>query len=175
MARGNKPRPKQRTKEGGALCRYTNKKCGAYCKEFDKTIRKLSPNWFVSSTQIANNMKHKLIQMAKNKQARPSRRTKEGKALNNYISKIHGSYCKEFEKTIRKESPNWFESKVQIKKHKLIQMAKNGESRPSQKTKEGSSLSSYTCKFSKSYCPEFDKTIRNLAPNWFIIKPRQYI
>jgi hypothetical protein len=60
-------------------------------------------------------------------------------------------------------------SSADYRKQKLIEMAKRGEPRPSQqKTKEGHYLSSYTIKSSSSYCPEFDKTIRKIRPDWFV-------
>jgi hypothetical protein len=173
LAKNKSPRPSQKTKEGTALCSYTYKNHQSYCPIFDKTIRELAPNWFVSRKQITNHMKQKLIDMANNGEPKPTNKTKEGRALSNYICKGHGSYCPKFEKTIRKEATNWF-NKVQIKKNKLIEMAKKGGPRPSQKTKEGSALSSYTCK-SGSYCKKFDRKIRKIAPNWFIVKPRLYI
>jgi hypothetical protein len=49
----------------------------------------------------------------------------------------------------------------------LIQIARNGEARPSQKIKEGITLSRYTNKLRSSYCEKFDKTIRKLRPDWF--------
>jgi len=53
-------------------------------------------------------------------------------------------------------------------KRELIQIANKGGDRPSRKTKLGRVLSNYTCKLSGSYCPKFDKTIRELAPHWFL-------
>ena len=48
-------------------------------------------------------------------------------------------------------------------------MARKGEPRPSsKKTKLGHSLDSYIYKSKDCYDPEFDKTIRALAPQWFI-------
>jgi hypothetical protein len=167
MANNKEDKPSKRTKEGMALRNYINKNGNSYCLKFDKVIRKLAPNWFVSTSQI---MKEKLIQMARNKDPRPSQKTKEGIALSDYTKKSSSSYCPGFNKQIRKLAPNWFISIKQIAdqmKRKLIQRARSNQSRPSDKTKEGRSLFNYTSKSRNSYCPEFDKTVRKLSPNWF--------
>jgi hypothetical protein len=112
--------------------------------------------------------------MAENGKPRPSRKTKEGSALSRYTSKSSSSYCEEFDKSIRVKAPSWFLSQTQIAncmRQKLIQMAENGNPRPSQKTKEGRAVTSYTNKHSSSYCKEFDKIIRVKAPFWFRKKP----
>ena len=166
IAKRGEPRPSQATKEGKCLSNYTVKNSNCYCPKFDKTIRKLRPDWFESTSQV---MKQKLIEMAKSGVKKPSRRkTKEGQVLSNYTRESSPTYCPEFDKTIRKLRPDWFESTSQIMKLKLIEMAKSGEKRPNnKKTKEGNALSCYTIKSSNVYCPEFDKTIRKLRPDWF--------
>lgn len=58
----------------------------------------------------------------------------------------------------------------EIMKQKLIAMAKSDLKRPYHKTKEARALIDYTNKSRRSYCPEFDKTIRKLAPSWFLKK-----
>jgi hypothetical protein len=163
MARNKKPKPKFGTKEQQYLANYTNKKCGAYCPEFDKIIRKIRPDWFVKSS---NFMKQKLIQMAKNSEDKPNRKTKEGQQLSNYTTQSSRTYCEKFNKLIRKLSPNWFVSQTQIadqKRKKIIEMAKNGEPRPSHKTKEGMALYAYIKR-----SPNFNKIIHKLRPDWFI-------
>jgi hypothetical protein len=169
MAKNGENRPGQKTKLGAVLCSYTNKSHGSYCPKFDKTIRKLRPDWFVLQTQIADQVRQKLIKMAKNGEPRPNQNTKLGRDLCNYLSKSSFCYCPIFDKNIRKLAPAWFVSKTQIankKKQELIRIAKNGKPRPNQKTKLGMALSSYTCK-SCCYCPIFDKIIRKLRPDWF--------
>jgi hypothetical protein len=163
MAKSVLKRPYHKTKEAKCLVNYTNKSSSAYCPEFDKLIRKLRPNWFVSTSEI---MKQKLIKIAKNGIKKPGK-TKEGKALCSYTTKSSGCYCPEFDKLIRKLRPDWFASTSEIMKHKLIKMAKNGLKRPYHKTKEAQALVSYTRFVSSAYCPIFNKTIRKLAPSWF--------
>ena len=108
--------------------------------------------------------------MANNGEAKPSQKTKIGQSLVSYISKSSQIYDPVFSKSIRDLRPDWFLSKkeaINQKKQKLIQIARNGEARPSQKTKEGITLSRYTNKLRSSYCEKFDKTIRKLRPDWF--------
>ena len=115
-------------------------------------------------------MKQKLRQMAKNKEARPIQKSKEGRALSHYICKSSDAYCEKFNKLIRVEAPLWFVSRSYHMKKKLIGMAKNKEARPIQRSKEGVALNDYICKSSSSYCKKFDKLIRVKAPLWFVSK-----
>jgi hypothetical protein len=166
MANNRESRPHSRkTKEGRALRSYTNKSSDCYCEKFYKTIYKLRPDWFESTSQI---MKQKLIQMAKNKEDRPKQNTKEGRALRSYTNKSSDCYCEKFDKIIRSLPIFWFASKSYFVKQKLIQMAKNKEDRPKRNTKEGRALNNYIFKSSSAYCPEFDKTIHKLRPDWFM-------
>jgi DNA-binding XRE family transcriptional regulator len=170
MAKNGEYKPNWKTKIGICLTGYTVKSSKVYDPVFDKTIRKLRPDWFLSQTQVANQKKQKLIQMAKNGEDKPNWKTKIGICLNSYTKKSNGSYDPVFDKTIRKLRPDWFVSPTQIanqKKQKLIQMAKNGEDKPKSRTKIGNCLNSYTKKSNGSYDPVFDKIIRELRPDWF--------
>ena len=164
MAKKKKAKPHWKTKEGRALGHYTCKYSYSYCLKFKKTIKKIAPFWFASSS---DQMKQKLVQMAKNKEARPSQKTKEGSSLSSYTKKSSSCYCENFNSKIRKLAPFWFVSKSYHMKQKLIQMAKNKEARPSQKTKEGKALCGYIYKYSNCYCEDFNSKIRKLAPFWF--------
>jgi hypothetical protein len=114
MAKKKKAKPHWKTKEGRALGHYTCKYSYSYCLKFKKTIKKIAPFWFASSS---DQMKQKLVQMAKNKEARPQSGTKEGMALSNYTKKHSGSYCEKFDKLIRRLAPvlpyhlSWFRKK----------------------------------------------------------------
>ena len=174
MAINGKDRPSKETKLGNSLCNYICKYSGSYDEVFDKKIRKLSPDWFVTQEQIANQKKRQLIKMAKSRKSKPHWNTEAGRALVNYAHKKNICYCPKFDKEIRKLAPNWFLNQKHFadqKKKLLIKIAKNGEDRPNQKNHElGGSLCGYTNKSSETYDPKFDKEIRKLAPNWFISK-----
>jgi hypothetical protein len=163
MAKSGKPRPSCKTKEGMSLYSYINRS-----PNFNKTIRKLRPDWFIKCLTSADYKKQKLISMAKSGAKKPNRKkTKEGRALVSYTRKYSVVYCPKFDKLIRKLRPDWFESTSQIMKQKLIAMAKSGVKKPSVKTKEGWTLYAYTRESSGCYCLKFDKTIRKLRPDWF--------
>jgi hypothetical protein len=93
-----------------------------------------------------------------------------GRRLSDYTKKSSRCFDANFYKTISKLRPDWFLSQKEVasqKKKKLIEMAKNGDNRPSFETKIGQALSNYTRESSFVYDPVFDKTIRNLRPDWF--------
>jgi hypothetical protein len=61
-----------------------------------------------------------------------------------------------------------FEDKVIEHKSRLLEMARNGESRPRQRDGTiGIVLCNYTSSKSETYDPEFDREIRRLRPDWF--------
>lgn len=117
--------------------------------------------------------KKKLIQMAQESKKRPSQKTRIGRALSEYTKRSSKCFDKNFYETLKSLKPDWFLSQTEIankKKETLIQMAKNGEKRPSHdKTRIGQALSNYTRKSSPVYDPVFDKLIRDLRPHWFSV------
>lgn len=50
----------------------------------------------------------------------------------------------------------------------LLDMARKGDPRPSQKTKIGRSLSDYTSPSNSSYRPGFHRKIKRIRPDWFL-------
>jgi len=167
MARNGEPRPKKNKHPlGSVLTAYTGKMRDCYDPVFDKQIRELAPHWFIA---VVEENKRLLLEMAKKGKPRP----KQGKhplggKLSDYTNGIHrGS---KFDKQIRRLAPHWFvEQTIEQKKQQLLEMARNGEPRPSQRKYPslGSALSRYTDK-NKSYDPDFDREIRKLAPHWFV-------
>ena len=150
---------------GNALCSYTSQSSDAYDPIFDQYIREIRPDWFENKAQIK---KDQLIEMAKNGDQRPNHKHPLGAVLYNYTLKHYKSYDPKFNQYIRKLRPDWFENKVQIKKDKLIKIAKNGDQRPiARKHPLGWEFIGYTSINSPSYDPIFDKTIRELRPDWF--------
>ena len=167
MAQAGKSRPAQRTKLGPLLTSYTHKKQShkSYDPDFDQTIRKLAPLWFANT---ADAKKLRLLKIAQAGEPRPSsRKTKLGIVMTSYVAKSSSTYDPDFDQTIRELAPDWFVDNVTENKKKLLEMAQAGESRPAQRIKLGSSLSRYTGLSHKSYDPDFDQTIRKLAPLWF--------
>ena len=105
MAKNGKDKPSCKTKLGWALYNYTYKSSGSYDPVFDKQIRKLRPDWFVSTSKQNKKL---LLEIAKNGKDKPSRKTKLGGVLYNYTYKSSDSYDPVFDKQIRKLRPDWF-------------------------------------------------------------------
>jgi chorismate mutase len=164
IAKNGKDKPSCKTKLGRVLYNYTRKSSSSYDPVFDKQIRKLRPDWFVST---ANQNKKLLLKIAKNGKDRPHWKSKLGWALYNYTRKSSSSYDPVFDKQIRKLRPDWFVSTSKQNKKLLLEMAKNGKDKPILRSKLGAALYNYTYKSSSSYDPVFDKQIRKLRPDWF--------
>lgn len=63
---------------------------------------------------------------------------------------------------------NAFDHNPEEKKKSLIDMARRGEPKPHSKSLSGIWLSNYTRTSSSAYDPDFDRQIKQLAPEWFI-------
>lgn len=107
MAREGKPRPKWNTKLGKCLHNYLTRSVRTYDPEFEKQLKEIRPDWFVTCYDLAKQNKVILLEMARNGDPRPSRKTKLGKALSNYLSNGN-CYDAEFAAEIRKLRPDWF-------------------------------------------------------------------
>jgi len=166
---------------GKRLSNYTLKSCKSYDAAFVKEIKKFAPHWFIDQSDIANEKKKQLIEMAKRGEARPNQRKHHlGYALTNYTRKTSSTYDLVFDKQIRKLAPHWFVDTAAENKKELIKMAKRGERKPTvTKHRLGRIFSNYIFKSSVCYDEKFDKEIRRLAPNWFIntatVKKQQLI
>ena len=96
-----------------AFYRYTDKKHNSYDEKFDKKIRELRPDWFITQSQKVIEKKKKLLKIAKQGLPRPSQRSKDpeekvyGKALCRYIGN-ECCYDEIFAKKIRELRPDWF-------------------------------------------------------------------
>ena len=159
------------------LKRYTDKNNVCYDPVFDKKIRELKPHWFFSNKEKVSKKKSMILEEVKNGSNRKD--LKKLKLLNpfvKYTSKNSKIYDPIFDKKIRKLRPDLFETqwdKAQLKKDELLKIAKNGDSRPSQKCHRlGKAICQYTRLKSKSYDPVFDKKIRSLRPDWFDIQSK---
>ena len=157
---------------GSVLGFYTNSKSQTYDPVFDKQIRQLRPDWFMSKSDITNQNKEKLLEMAKGGEPRPNRKFSLGELFKNYTNLKSKSYDPFFVEKIKEIRPDWIiyrSNVVDQKKQKLLEMAKNGEPRPNQKTHSlGTVLGFYTTPKSQTYDPVFDKEIRELRSDWFV-------
>lgn len=157
MPRGCK-RPSGAHPLWSALNEYTNQNRHSYNAEFDKTIKKRQPHWFVTQRQVAAQKRAELLRLK-----RGSKKPEHLKgSLQNYISKTSRCYDSIFDKTIRRRQPHWFIDKAEQKKMQLLALPK-GCKRPNQKKHPlGAALSNYTAKESS-----FNKAIRKKQPGWF--------
>ena len=169
MARNGEPKPIQgKHPLGRVLCFYTNPNNSMYDYEFDKQIRKLTPDWFINTV---DENKQKLLEMARNGDKKPSQKTHQlGWVLWAYTNPNNSMYDYEFDKQVRKLRPDWFINTVDEKKQQLLDMARNGEPRPNKKHPLGAMLGHYTNPNNSMYDYEFDKQIRKLRPDWFVLK-----
>ena len=172
MAKNGEPRPSQSHKLGRSFYTYTKSKEGCYDPEFSQQIKKLRPDWFVTQSDIANQKRQQLLEMAKNGEPRPHFQTSLGRALHGYTNLKRDVYNPEFDKKIKELRPDWFVTQsdgANQKKQQLLEMAKNGEPRPHRTEHDaGRVLVFYTSAGNGCYDLEFDKQIRELRPDWFI-------
>lgn len=78
------------------------------------------------------------------------------------ISNINSNYksiCKYF---------NFAKKSIDVNKKLLLELAKSGANRPSQKTKLGKRLSDYTKKTSSTFDANFNFEIRRIRLDWFL-------
>jgi len=108
MAKNGEDRPHWKSKLGRALSSYTLKSKICYDAIFDKKIRELRPDWFITSSDKANKNKKLLLQMAKNGEDRPHWKLKISKSLTTYTSKKNKTYDPVFTEQIKKLRPDWF-------------------------------------------------------------------
>ena len=152
-----------------AIRKYTTSNSKAFDPTFNKEIRELAPQWFESSSDIN---KQKLLEMARNGEKRPAKKA-SGALLYWYTNSNTKTFDPIFNKEIRELAPHWFENSVEINKQKLLDMARNGEKRPTSKKRNtlvpmiGNALCSYLNATHGSFDPIFSKEIRELAPHWF--------
>ena len=163
-------KPSKESSLGRSLREYVRVGGESYDVVFDKQIRKLAPHWFMDT---AAESKKQLLQMAKNGQAKPiAGKHPLGSSLKNYTNPNNPCYDPIFDKQMSGLVPSWFVHPSEItdsKKQQLLEVAKNGEPRPSyNKHSLGIVLSHYTKLGNDCYDPVFDKKIRKLRPDWFL-------
>jgi hypothetical protein len=173
LAAQGKSRPNSKKEViGRNLTNYTSTLSSVYDPIFTQKIKSIAPHWFTNRTDIANQKKKTLIQIAKNGEKRPnSRKHPLGNNLHRYTKQSSKYYDPIFTNKIKSIAPHWFiprSNNADNNKKQLIQMAKNKEPRPSNRIDDlGKALNRYTTKSSTSYDPIFTKKIKSLTPHWF--------
>jgi len=132
------------------------------------------PGWesiYIESKHASSDKnKKELLTLARKGGERPNQKMSSlGIALCSYTNKSHKSYSEAFTKEIKKLAPHWFENTADKKKEELLELARKGGERPTQRNHPlGVALSHYTIKLDKSYDEVFAKKIKKVAPYWFI-------
>jgi hypothetical protein len=170
MAKNGEPKPVYKKHPLGQVfgC-YANSNRRSFDPEFFKEIKKVRPDWLIGKSDIIDEKKKQLLEMAKNGEPRPVyKKHPLATSLFHYTNPNSQTYDPEFDKKIRRLAPDWFVNTANEKKKQLLEMAKNGEPRPVYKKHPlGQVLGFYTNPGS-CYDLEFDKEIRKVAPNWFV-------
>jgi hypothetical protein len=123
--------------------------------------------WNIKKNKSIEN-KRVLLEMAKRGEGKPNKKHKLGAALSSYIMKSQGSYDSEFTDKLKELRPDWFEDTAKTNKDLIIEMARNGESKPHwKKHKLGGVFSSYISESNSSFDLEFTNVIKELRPDWF--------
>ena len=174
MASKGEPRPKRlkdfrksESKIAHAFFSYIRKD-GNYDPAFTKQIKKLAPHWFVSQSDIAKQKKKQILLMASKGEPRPLNGDPLGEIFFRHAFEGKFGYDPAFAKQIRKLAPHWFpkpETDDQ-KKKKLLEMAKEGKSKPSS-NKLAKSLGDFVNRKSKSFDRVFFNKIKKITPRWF--------
>ena len=94
---------------GSPLSYYTTPKSQSYDPKFTKQIKSISPHWFITRTDNANQKKKQLLQLAKTNKPKPIKSSKLYLAFIRYTSKSNkSSYDPIFTKQIKSIAPHWF-------------------------------------------------------------------
>lgn len=160
-ARKGEPKPDHKTKMGMCLNNYTKKTSKTYDPSFAEEIKKIRPDWFVSSSRQKKNL---LLAMQGPK---PKYTDPLGLALDSYTRKKSDSYDPIFHKQIKKLHPDWFVPSFLKNKRCLLDMAKKKKPKPARGSELYAALWRYTCKTSKTYDSIFADKIKKIAPQWF--------
>lgn len=170
LAKSGKNKPNWNTYLGNAFRCYIKKSHPCYDSKFYIKIKQTKPEWLVSIKDKVKETKLLLLKMAKEGKDRPSCKTKLGRAFSSYVLKSSGSYDKSFAKEIKIARSTWLISLKDIhiqRKKILIEMAKNGKSRPEYTTPLGNFLCRYTNRNSRYYEKSFHNKLKKLSSEWF--------
>ena len=168
MAENGEDMPQYQSSLGMALKNYTNSSADTFDENFDKKIKLLRPDWF--RFLLVKVKKEQLLKMANNGESRPTSKNKGlGLALLSYTSKNHDCYDADFDKEIRRLRSDWFvfqSERVFAQKKQLLEMAKNGKSKPKKGNEFYSIFQSYIQKKHPNYDQEFCNELNKINPTW---------
>ena len=110
LAKSKQPRPHVKNHPlGHAFNSYISKLNSSYDPVFTQKMKSLTPHWFVSQSDIANQKKQQIIHMARTKQNRPNKSKHPlGRVFSNYTRTNGDCYDPIFTKKIKSIAPHWF-------------------------------------------------------------------
>ena len=140
--------------------------------KLSQDIANITDNAFWESTVVKpDDRKKQLIELAKAKTPKLTKKNPLYGNLNSYINTNSQTFDPFFTKQIKELAPHWFLSKIDLKKQQLLQLAKQNAPKPSRDIhKLGYEFYYYTHPRRSSYDPIFTKQIKELAPHWFVSK-----
>jgi len=161
LARNGEPKPQWDSMLGVALSRYITP---SYPNgpAFSAEIKALRLDWYLDTVDIN---KEDIREIARNGFSKPTQKTRLGRALNSYIKKTYTN-GPAFRAELTALRPDWF-SQVDINKAEILKIARNGEPRPSTKTKLGKDLSNYIQNCGGSFDQVVRDELKAIRPDWF--------
>ena len=159
MAQRGEPRPPWGTALARCLAQYACKT--SKFPAFAKDIHATAPHWFQDQRVVA--MKTKLLEMAIDGKAKPSRNSVEGKRLATYLCKAHPCYDAEFRSHIEAANSNWVRNgNAQDTIQDLLRLAATGCDRPAPRSSMETAIHRHA-----KVGSELNHELRRLAPHWF--------
>jgi hypothetical protein len=154
---------------------YTVKGGTGYDLDFTKRLQLIRPDWFEDKVALRKDV---LLKLAASGAKKPDRYSKdlEEKKLSYLLGALTQNgkrYDRDFSRRIHILRPDWFEVLKDIRKLKLLELAKSGADKPRYITDDMEEkrmlITFYYCtnKRSKIYDFNFDKQLRVIRPDWF--------
>jgi hypothetical protein len=177
MARNREKRPAQHSKDpeekklGKALTQFL-----ITYPEFEEKIYQANREWTGrGQIEVIRETKNHLIELARECGTRPPQNTSLGYKLNNYLQTD-----KAFKEKIKELCPDWLRSgygareKTIVAMEMFLEMARNGEKRPNQRSKdpEENKLGKLLASLLDNY-PEFRKKLLEANRDWFTSEKRR--
>ena len=183
MVKNGDPKPKPNTVLCNAFRNYTIG--AAYDEKFVLQISELGKTYnndWMTLPWVRK--KQQILEMIKNGDPKPKKGDPLLKSYKGYAEPSSSSYDRKFARDVKdlnqKHGNNWFEvvdriSPVQ-KKHKMLEMIKNGEPKPCSKNPLNKSFRSYVNPSNNTYDAEFVKDTKEYCQkynnNWFVYRKR---
>lgn len=171
LATCGEERPKAHSFLGASFNSYIMLNSEHYDEGFAEQIKKLRPDWLsvrshTKDSAIEN--KRQLIEMAKNGESKPKPNHPLYRVgFSHYTNQNSNSYDPEFAQELIRIAPQWFIDTMAENKKTLLDMAINGESKPTNKDDIYPKFFAYTLRSSDCYDKKFDNELRELRPDWF--------